>query len=180
MPDLFLHVGTGKAGSSAIQSFFAANFELLSQFGIMYPNPLIAGKLPGAVHNGNAYGDRWDAVDKVICKGTVAFPGDNLLFSNEWIFLDLYHDPKRLEKLLDKISPQFNVRVILYIRDITDHFLSEYVQGIQDRGISCSPMEFLLGAGSVSYCSPYAVLHCIRQVKPLALTLLSENTVRVV
>ena len=172
MPDLFLHIGQGKAGSTAIQSFLDRNAKLLSRFGIVYPESSPRTKLPGALLNGNAFGEgfgkRWDTV---ICDRATAFPSDNLLFSYEWIFLSIYDDPNRLEKLLDELSPRFNLRIILYIRDITDHFISEYTQSAQDYGISCSPEEFLLGSGSVRYRSPKAALSCIRQIRELGIDL---------
>ena len=39
MPGVLLHIGTGKTGTSAIQSFAWAQREALAREGIAYPEP---------------------------------------------------------------------------------------------------------------------------------------------
>ena len=38
MPTLYLHIGTPKTGTTALQNFLPANEEVLEQHGICYPD----------------------------------------------------------------------------------------------------------------------------------------------
>ncbi len=125
----FLHVGHGKTGSSALQDFLEVNAPLLEEFGLSYPTGRggEAGKL-GMSGNGMLFLD----VDDL---------NGGEIFSSELLFKDEYIDEKSV--LISKLM-QFrdSLTVIIYTRDVYDHFVSSWGQSIKRGGESHNIAQF--------------------------------------
>ncbi len=169
MPDIFLHMGQGKAGSSAIQHFLFENTALLAAFGINYPRPRMnqTGLL---VHYGNliatgGYLGDWDAIILKHCRRG----GDaSLLFSQEHLLGQVATAPQPLVRLLSRLPARYTLRVMLYLRDPIPHFRSQYFQSIKS-GFGGTLEEFL----SI-YNVPNIVLGCIKTLRALGV----DTTIR--
>jgi hypothetical protein len=84
MKHLFLHIGLGKTGSSALQSWLSLNAETLSRQGIDYAD-LIPEAKHGEVSSGNGYalyracvGQDFDEVEKLITSTYFFDPENNV------------------------------------------------------------------------------------------------------
>lgn len=128
LPDVVLHVGAPKAGSSAIQRFCQTNPETLKKLGYFYPDhPLdvngVSGghtQLAGALLNGkieqaNERFKEWlsEAKQNNLC----------LLISGE----SLYGQAKQMSE----ITSGLDVKVIAFLRHPVDYLLGNHNQGIK-------------------------------------------------
>jgi hypothetical protein len=145
-PDLVLHIGTGKAGSSSIQFFLRDNRERLAERGVLYP------RTPGGGRH--------------VQLGLFAKPYSDLTASPEWARIK-QNDPAKFRRrfrrrLLDEIERSGLSRVLLsdeilfgaspptlrrlagfteaiarsrrlvvYLRRQDDHMVSRYQQGVK-------------------------------------------------
>ncbi len=130
--NLYLHIGHGKTGSSALQSFLALNSKLLENFGIEYPahNSFEDAK-KGNISSGNIplVDDAWDSyIDKKVKTCNV----ENILFSNESLIHKIISHPKKIENL----NKKYNLELIMYVRNPLDHIFSAYGQQVKRGGLS--------------------------------------------
>ncbi len=169
MPDLFLHIGQTKTGSSAIQDFLFHNTALLAEFGIDYPPP--PPPPPQNRHTDLPFGatnliapagvfNQWDALILKHCR-TAAGEAD-LLFSGEWVFEQISRAPQRLARLVEGLPASFHLKAMLYLREVVPHFRSAYLQRVKDPGFGGTPADFL-----AYYCAPCEVLGCIKTLRSL-------------
>ncbi|MDQ2088785.1 hypothetical protein [Marimonas arenosa] len=130
MAQTIVHIGHGKTGSSAIQSFLALNAELLRAFGIEYPwHDSFAAAREGRITSGN-----YDSFYRLEQR-----PAGMVLFSSEKFCRDVVNRPEFLERLAG-IGGQ--VKIICYTRDLFDHFLSAYGQLIKRGRGTDSPRAY--------------------------------------
>lgn len=131
--DLVIHVGHGKTGTSAIQSFLALNQAKLREFGVIYPdNGSLSSAAKGKISSGNGniaikYND--------FCKNT----DEVLLFSDENLFWTITEDTLNNFKKMHG-----NVKIILWSRNLLEFSYSEWGQYVKRHGITLSYGDFLL------------------------------------
>ena len=133
MREVVLHIGHGKTGTSAIQSYLALNMEELYKFDINYPAPLDskrAKNLQVTSGNGTLIFDNYDGDHDT--KATV--------FSSENLFFLLHGEQKFTELILNKYT---KVTVILYTRNVLDMLVSVWGQTVKRGGSTLSLNEYL-------------------------------------
>lgn len=128
---LFLHVGYGKTGSSAIQSWLANNAALLAKQGFSYTIK-DSESLNYRVSSGNG-GPLSDFLTGALTEAELeehyfnhAFP--NTIISSETLFLSP-DSISRLTLFCQKQAIQLNV--LAYVRDVADCTYSAYVQSVK-------------------------------------------------
>lgn len=140
---LLLHAGVGKTGSSALQTAFVLNRDLLRSSGVHYPtHPKDEIARRGGVTSGNGArlrpwlvprGDggrprvrrlKARLLDELDTPGT-----HTLLYSSEFLYLAR---PERLEELRSLLARHHaTLEVVVYLRTIVDHALSSYSQVVK-------------------------------------------------
>jgi len=153
MPVLFLHIGAGKTGTSALQVAFARNAWLLRQRGTFYPGrnePAATGRITSG--NGTmlvshlvpdlklpAAGKR-DIVT-VLRETLKRASGKNVLYSSELL---QRFDLARMTQVVEAArSEDFTVRIAYYVRSIAGQAYSAYVQNIKRHKCTRRFREFL-------------------------------------
>jgi len=144
--DLIVHIGTGKAGSSSIQSFLAKNREHLRTVGVLYPRspgwtrhlrlglytmPLSELELTPAWHRQkfskparfrkNFRRRLFTEVDESDLS--------RVLLSDEILFGAPDEALRRLRRLTDRMGR--GLRLVVYLRRQDDHMVSRYQQGVK-------------------------------------------------
>lgn len=127
-----LHIGMGKTGTSAIQSFLAINHEKLKGFGVDYPyHKSFTKAKDGLITSGNPE-SFYEFEESEF---------DTVLFSGERFFRELTAGSQLYEKL---INTGREVTILCFTRDIFEHFTSSYNQSIKRRGSIFSPKGFIV------------------------------------
>lgn len=146
MKKLFLHVGCGKTGSSALQVWLSQNSENLKAHGILYP-----------MHNRKPLGDytissgNGTNLFKAISKGNIEgyfknldldIGCDKLLYSSE--ILQQLTEEQSLT--LNRVTKEFgfDVHIIAYVRDVYDMTYSSYQQLVKRHTFTNRFDEFAL------------------------------------
>ncbi len=139
-PDVILHIGAPKAGSSSIQAFFSRNSQSLAEHGFYYPrhelgpNGISGGHsvFAEAVRDGNVkVAEDWfhEALRES------ARQGRTLLVSSE----ALYGKLSVFEHLFEAVG---NLSVIGYFRHPVELVVSDYAQRVRRAGLTLSLPEF--------------------------------------
>lgn len=136
MPNLFLHVGFPKTGSTAIQNFLFLNRNELIKYNIYYPTPLLGKNLIKEKHLGhismsqadsnvrfdvlpfNSYRERYLA--DIVSSGC-----ESAILSAEGF---IYDNPVIFSSFQDK----FKISVICFIRNFFDYILAGIKQLIKE------------------------------------------------
>ena len=137
MKKLYLHIGLGKTGSSAIQSWLSLNEEALAQQGFDYvgsPPDAKAGKISSG--NGVKLArmcaeEQWEQVENLICNVYFNKNSQAIISSETLIWLSA----EQLDQL-KVISQIHNIEVIIiaYARSVYEHAYSNYLQGVKRGG----------------------------------------------
>lgn len=134
MRELFIHIGAGKTGTTALQFFFTLNKQLLRHHGITYP---IRGSIQAQhrlaqsmivndensfrlIKNLKTYQEEWKTTFKGI-------DSEKVLISSE------YFEGMK-DSLIEKIrelSQNYHVKVIIYLRRQDEMILSRYNQNVK-------------------------------------------------
>lgn len=144
---IIFHVGLPKTGSSALQALLSINAQALNRVGISYPNPenpqitacsgnLLHVMLNMATADRVIYKQR-DLVQAYLARAIDAAINTHdcqtVLLSGE--FLSQYMSNESIEWLKD-IHTRHSVTIIAFVRDIYDHSVSAWKQGIKTSSIS--------------------------------------------
>ncbi|HFU76497.1 MAG TPA: hypothetical protein ENK66_09665 [Arcobacter sp.] len=139
MKKLYLHIGAGKTGSSALQTHFAINQKVLEKYNIYYPmNEIMneAKKFRVTSGNGMEFAKllNSDSVDKqsmnnLIKKVILEAGGKDILISSEIIQVYREENAKLLKSILNQLG--YEVKIIYYVRAIADHLISTYHQVVK-------------------------------------------------
>lgn len=144
--DLVVHIGTGKAGSSSIQSFLAANREKLRERGVLYPRtpgwtrhlrlglytlPPSELELTPAWHRQKfSKPERFRTNFRRRLFAEIDDAGlPRVLLSDEILFGAPVEGLRRLRRITDRMGR--SLRLVLYLRRQDDHMVSRYQQGIK-------------------------------------------------
>lgn len=130
------HIGPGKSGSSAIQTFLAKNRDKLGSIGILYPKDASTDvALQGQTTSGNR-----QALVEYDFQITSDECLDAIIFSSEYFVWDLYRNNPTGRKI---IAQGNNGKVIVVVRDLFEHLSSSWKQKIKSNGEFYSIKEFL-------------------------------------
>jgi hypothetical protein len=141
---VILHVGHGKTGTSAIQSWLATNADALEEAGVYYPDhPSFRFAKEGITTSGNCSGEVADLFERVERVLSEENRPASILFSNENLFWRLEEIAKRAHAMSDLAS----FKVILFVRDPVDMLISHYHQRIKNEGETGSFEDFALRGG---------------------------------
>jgi hypothetical protein len=153
MSRLFLHIGSPKTGSTAIQHFLAENREALLRHRILYPRAATIGQahhvIGAAVHPWKAHRLGGMSPDAALAQATAeiaaeieAHRPETLVLSTEYLWGALA--PAHVRRVLEAF-PGWNLRVITYLRrqDLLAQAL--YVQSVK-AGHTGGFAEWLKGA----------------------------------
>ncbi len=136
MGKIYMHIGTPKTGSSAIQAFLTLNYTLLKNKGFHFPNPPDienAQAFQTTSGNGNFIlsllekGNQ-DKLEEYFFK--MMNMDENIIISSESITSAYY---KYFEDMMHLIN-KFNIITIVYIRKQDDYLISAYNQGVKNHG----------------------------------------------
>jgi hypothetical protein len=131
---LFLHVGTGKTGSSALQNAFALAQDILAQGGIAYPVSATARDKQPLVSSGNAVAVR-RALREDGAAGAIAAakglldPKLDTLLSNEGLYATSQADLTSLRDALEEAG--WRTKVLVFFRPQADMLASAYLQRLK-------------------------------------------------
>lgn len=139
---VYLHIGHGKTGSSALQTCLAQNHSILKENGYLYPeHQSFKNALKGHVSSGNispASDENW--VDNQLIATINSHPKyDNYIFSAESLFNRL----NNLFRAIDHIPNSWELHVLLAVRNPVEMIVSHHQQAIKRGGISLSLGEFI-------------------------------------
>jgi hypothetical protein len=166
MKKLYLHIGLGKTGSSAIQSWLSLNTDSLSDQGIDYAD-LVPQAKQGVATSGNghilvrAFRDNdFDEVEKLICE-TYFYSEENqvAIVSSENL-----HDVRlpKLKKMQEICAHNgIEISVIAYIRSVYERAYSSYVQSVKRTSVThefCGEDVFSNFSRTVANLKKYATL----------------------
>ena len=138
---MILHIGHGKTGSSAIQSFLSLNAGQLMKLGLIFPmDEETEHSKEGKISSGNY---------KVLLNETIEFPEDKtIIFSGEHLFWELLDEDVFSKKVINKID---RLTVILYTRNVMDFLHSHFDQSIKRDGATDTIDNFLLHSNNKTY-----------------------------
>ena len=136
MPEIFLHIGRHKSGTSSLQHFFASNAETLKRLGYHYPEAM----RQGIAHHklANFFSDKHlnSAEDtqeyQRFCQEIQQ--AEHVIISSE--ALQNLH-PSQIKPHL-----QGSVNIIVYIREQAEYAISSYAQAVQNQKITLSFKEY--------------------------------------
>ena len=147
MKTLYIHIGTPKTGSTAIQFFCTENREILKKKGYCYPDFPYRYKGKSKRRNGvflvGKYRDengewRVEEEEKIFSEGMSKIKElfksfDNVILSDEGIWLATKSRKKELWKKLQKEakSNDFEIKIIVYLRRQDEYAESNWNQRIK-------------------------------------------------
>lgn len=156
-PQLILHVGHSKTGSSALQSLLALNTARLAEMGYAYPeHPSFSEARRGNVSSGNLIPARLEDWYDAACRDNPT--ARRILFSTELAFFHYLKDPALIAALCAR---GVEVRIIVFIRDPVEHAVSSYVQQVKRGGLDGDLDEYLN-----KYAMPIQVERFFKAVPP--------------
>lgn len=132
MKKLYLHIGCGKTGSSALQVWLSQNIEDLHRNGFNYYLVEKLHEYEISSGNGKLLVEKLRNATYETFLNELFEETDNVLFSSE-IFQTLSND--ELSKLKNFcMKSNIQIQIIAYIRDVYDVLYSEYLQGVKRSG----------------------------------------------
>lgn len=138
MKKLYLHIGTPKTGTTAIQSFCYVNRNLLAKDGIQWPVEVETRRFADAAlpQSGN--------IDKIFTfknQSSIKEKAEHLyhmiepyavsLVSCEHIWIEHYRNIPDIIKFLYELNHELEILVIVYLRNQADYFESLYREHIE-------------------------------------------------
>ena len=163
---LYLHIGLGKTGTTAIQHFCEDNEPALQRHGIAYSPHRIYEYWPT---NPEPYDKALQFIDANLGKGR------DILVSDECIYFNFAHDPRAIE-LKDRY-PDLDIHAIVYLRR-QDLHLESLINFLQFTGMGEDRFEWIEFPSSFK--TPYPGITAesydyYAWIKPLSETLGRDN-----
>jgi hypothetical protein len=145
-PDVVLHIGSGKTGTTSIQGFLRRNRESLAQLGLLFPRTPGRGRHVGLglfvrpdaelarmiawQHEGRSSPAEFREDFRRRLLGEIAGSGlSRVLFSDEGLFGSSDETLRGLRAFTDEIAR--SVRLVVYLRRQDDHLCSRYQQVVK-------------------------------------------------
>lgn len=130
-PDLYLHIGMGKTGTTALQEFFWANRQVLDEHGICYPEYCVVSAAHHRLspHVPEFLKDTWKFESvKDWAPKISRLDSKKILISSELI---AWAQPGVVEDFCKELKRWFNVYVVLYLRRQDNLIMAGYNQQIK-------------------------------------------------
>lgn len=181
MKTLYVHIGTPKTGTTAIQRFCSYNQENLEKHGYCYPDfrDLYPGFTP--TRNGHFLADsKQDTVENgKFCEGmnrTIALfeQFENIILSDEILWRVTYNQRKDLWNILYNEGEKngFQVKIIVYLRRQDDFLISSWKQTVKKNVGRTSKMNWQEYADNIL---PERQLDYYKKLESIAEILGKEN-----
>ena len=155
MPELILHAGIGKTGTSMLQVLFARHAERLAQAGVVYPRGFLFDEAAvGFITSGNGVAmanylrpelphpiaDKEAFIDELESELSRA-GGKHVLYSSEF----LQFVPSERSKTIAAVAAKYgyNPRVIYFVRNVDGRLFSVYSQKVKRHGEQRPFSQFL-------------------------------------
>ena len=138
---LFIHIGTGKTGTSALQAFWTQNRGVLKKKGIVYPHSKgreAQHQIAWSLLKEGKSDKRLESCNKEWKYIISQLSGSRNLISSE-AFSSLSQES--IKKVKSYVS-SFRVKIVIYLRRGDGWQNSVYNQKIKKKGIVCSPKIF--------------------------------------
>ena len=119
--NIYLHIGSGKTGSTSLQKYLYANNSYLDKYDYIYPGPYSDVK-NGQYKNADCIINRLinnEDINSILTEYISKYPKKNIILSDE-AFLHRYDDNQILLHQLRNINPQLKVTIIIYYRKIIE------------------------------------------------------------
>lgn len=148
---IWLHVGHGKTGSSALHTSFARSLESLARHGVLYPDdPSLARAARGGITSGNAsdfFAERGSEIRRRFTRDLreASRKGcHRVVYSSELLYGQVLKEPSLLDVALAEAKRlKVNLQVVLYVRDPLDYAVSFYIQRVKRGGETLKFGQFL-------------------------------------
>ena len=127
----FIHIGTHKTGTTAVQQLLSRNESRLQQMGYLYPKAGRLERLPGQhnlawqISGDRRFRDNHGTIDDLIRE--IKNSSDDVILSSEDFECSLYHTPTLSGFISLLQSHGFLVTVILYVRNQIDYLPRLYL-----------------------------------------------------
>ena len=138
LPELLIHCGLHKTGTTALQNFLLANVDVLAGLGISYPRAGIPAAFGLTGHHNLAW---WLGRDRrymsdvgdfdALFKEIDGFAGRVVLLSSEDFENSLLHPARWTSVVARAASLGFSVRFLVYTRNVADHLESVFLQQLR-------------------------------------------------
>lgn len=138
LPELLIHCGLHKTGTTALQNFLYANFDVLAGLGISYPRAGTAAAYGLTGQHNLAW---WLGRDRrymsdtgdfdALFKEIDGFTGRTVLLSSEDFENSLLHPARWTSVAARAQSLGFSVRFLVYTRNVADHLESVFLQKLR-------------------------------------------------
>lgn len=143
MRTLFLHIGFGKTGTTALQSWFSMNTSLLKEAGIYYHNPKNFGyNYQLSSGNGETLASylRGKIDSEKLKENYFSNDYQKILISSELLALD----SEKILKIIDFCKLEnINLAIIAFIRDAYEWLYSCYIQKIKRQDVNITFDDFI-------------------------------------
>jgi hypothetical protein len=135
--EIYLHIGTGKTGTTSLQFWLENNRDKLRDVNVLYPDSLcVDGSFPKGIHRmasevlegdmDHLWKSMFDEINKSKCSKVV--------LSSEYFWGDLFwgnpFSQKNIELFRDSLR-SYSVKIIVHLRNPVDIYTSRYRQGIK-------------------------------------------------
>ncbi|WP_372370692.1 hypothetical protein [Candidatus Uabimicrobium sp. HlEnr_7] len=147
MKTLFLHIGSPKTGTSAIQVFCAQNYRILKKMGIIYPGEkkdFFVDAIQGKISSGNGVfiaryfrepnNKKYQEAYREFCKQLKSKKRYTLLYSSEAFWNLKRKHFEQIYNLCD--SHNCKIQIVLYLRSQKEMLLSSYAQAIKAKSLT--------------------------------------------
>lgn len=144
-PIIYLHVGTAKTGTSALQNFIGENLDRFAEYGYYYPE---TGRVNNCHHGIAFYWGNQDAFKKIfdvhddqlsrLSDELYAHRDKHILISSECLLLSTVNWEDFLSVL-----PHDNIKIIVYFRRQDSLLTSRYMELVKGNQIILPPAEWI-------------------------------------
>ncbi|MDM8546314.1 hypothetical protein QUF61_07450 [Candidatus Venteria ishoeyi] len=126
---IFLHIGFGKTGTSAIQGMLVNNFFQLKNDGILYPKigMLGAGHHLLAKLESTSFNEEIESLYKMLIEEIEKSYCENTILSSEYF---CFCQPSYIQAMADTLR-NFDVKIVFYIREQTKLIESAFLQWVK-------------------------------------------------
>tara|TARA_B100001248_G_C27396866_1_gene466177 strand:+ start:1899 stop:3008 length:1110 start_codon:yes stop_codon:yes gene_type:complete len=132
--NIYIHIGSGKTGTTSLQKYLYENKEYLNKNNYIYPEPyedIINGQYKNA---GNIIKRliNFEDINKILIEYKNLYQKKNIVLSDE-AFIHTYDENKILLYQLKNIDPSLNVTLIVYYRRIIEFMVTNWSQKNKER-----------------------------------------------
>ncbi len=147
--DAYIHIGTPKTGTTALQMLLTSNFSILKKRGYLYPKTGLWARGHSDAHHNLAYqlynSPFFDPEHGTLeqLRNELKMWDGHVIISSE-IFVGLYNNVAKLSMLKDTFnSCGLNVIIVIYFRDCIEYVNYLYAEFVKNHFLSIDINEFV-------------------------------------